>query len=65
MLVSPCKSDGKLYRQEIADGVAPLSLLIYRKALQTSDAPEDRRKANVTHVFKKGQCYQAENYRPI
>ena len=40
-------------------------MLIYRKSLQTSEVPEDWRKANVTPVFKKGQRFQAENYRPI
>ena len=27
--------------------------------------PVDRRKANITPVFKKGQKYQRSNYRPI
>ena len=26
--------------------------------------PEDWRKANVAPIFKKGECYKAENYRP-
>ena len=51
--------------KELADEVGPLLLLIYRKSLQTSEVPEDWRKANVTPVFKKGQRFQAENYRPI
>ena len=51
--------------KEIANEVRPLLLLIYRKSLQTSEVPEDWRKANVTPVFKTGQRYQAENYRPI
>ena len=51
--------------KELADEVGPLLLLIYRKSLQTSEVPEDWRKANVTPVYKKDQRYQAENYRPI
>ena len=51
--------------KEIANDVGPLLLLIYRKSLQTSEVPEDWRKANVAPVFKKGQLYQAENFRPI
>ena len=51
--------------KELADEVGPLLLLIYRKSLQTSEVPEDWCKANVTTVYKKGQHYQVENYRPI
>ena len=51
--------------KELALEIGPLLLLIYKKSLQTSEIPEDWRKANVTPVFKKGQRYQAENYRPI
>ena len=50
---------------ELAHEVGPLLLLIYRKSLQTSEVPEDWRKANATPVYKKGQRYQAESYRPI
>ena len=49
----------------LADEVASLLLLIYKKSLETGEVPEDWRKANVTPAFKKGQRYQAENYRPI
>ena len=51
--------------KELADEIGPLPLLIYRKSLQTSEVPEDWRKENVTSVFKKGQRFQAENYRPM
>ena len=50
---------------ELANEVGPLLLLIYRKSLQTSEVSEDRRKANLAPVFKKGQRYQAENYGPV
>ena len=50
---------------EVPDEVAPLLLLVYKKSLETGQVPEDWRKANVTPAFKKGQRYQAENYRPI
>ena len=39
--------------------------MIYRKSLDTGEVPEDWRTENVTPAFKKGQKYQAENYRPI
>ena len=39
--------------KELADEVAPPLLLIYKKSLK------------ITSIFKKGQRYQAENYRPI
>ena len=38
--------------------------MIYRKSLDTGEEPEDWQTANVTPAFKKGQKYQAENYRP-
>ena len=68
--LNPTKSPGpdnlsQKVLKETANEVGPLLLLIYRKSLQTSEVPEDWRKANVAPVFKKGQRYQAENYRPI
>ena len=51
--------------KELAEDIAPLLLMIYRKSLDTGEVPEDWRTANVTPAFKKGQKYQAENYRPI
>ncbi|MCG8047766.1 MAG: reverse transcriptase family protein, partial [Candidatus Thiodiazotropha endolucinida] len=51
--------------KELADDVAPLLLLIYRKSLDTGEVPDDWRSANVTPVYKKGQKYLPENYRPI
>ena len=68
--LNPTKSPGSdnlgpRVLKELADEVGPLLLLIYRNSLQTSEVPEDWRKANVTPVYKKGHRYQAENYRPI
>ena len=39
--------------------------MIFRKSLATGEVPDDWRTANVVPAFKKGQKYQAENYRPI
>ena len=39
--------------------------MIFHKSLATGEVPDDWRTANVTPAFKKGQKYQADNYRPI
>ena len=36
-----------------------------RKQYRLVMVPEDWMKANVAPIFKKGECYNAENYRPI
>ena len=51
--------------KELAEDIAPLRLMIFRKSLATGEVPDDWRTANVTPAFKKGQKYQAENYQPI
>ena len=51
--------------KELAEDIAPLLLMIFHKSLATGEVPDDWRTANVTAAFKKGQKYQAENYRPI
>ena len=51
--------------KELAEDIAPLLLMILHKSLATGEVPDDSRTANVTTAFKKGQKYQAENYRPI
>ena len=51
--------------KEQAEDIAPVLLMIFRKSLAAGEVPDDWRTANVTLAFKKGQKYQAKNYRPI
>ena len=52
--------------KELADDIAPLLLLIYKKSLETGEVPPDWRSANVSPVYKnKGLKSSPENYRPI
>ncbi|MEW8547734.1 MAG: endonuclease/exonuclease/phosphatase family protein, partial [Candidatus Thiodiazotropha sp.] len=51
--------------KELAEDIAPILLVIFQKSLDTGEIPEDWRTANVTPVYKKGEKYQPENYRPI
>jgi hypothetical protein len=39
--------------------------IIFRRSLETGEVPPDWRSANVSPVYKKGDRYKAENYRPI
>ena len=43
--------------KELAEDIAPLLLMIFRKSLATGEVPDDWRTANVTPAFKKGQKY--------
>ena len=68
--LNPCKSPGPdnlgpRVLKEMADDIAPILLLIFRRSLASGEVPADWRTANVAPVFKKGQKYLAENYRPI
>ena len=51
--------------KDLADDIAPILMLIFRRSLASGEVPADWRTANVAPVFKKGQKYLAENYRPI
>ena len=51
--------------KELAEDIAPLLLMIFRKSLATGEVSDDWHTANVTPAFKKGQKYQTENYRLI
>ena len=51
--------------KEGAHEIAPALALIYNRSLETGVVPTDWKTANVCPVFKKGQKYDASNYRPI
>ena len=63
---SPCPDNlGPRVLKEVSDDLAPILTTIFRKSLATGEIPQDWRTANVSPVYKKGQKYLAENYRPI
>ena len=49
----------------LAKEIAPILTLIYNKSIQTGVVPTDWRNAHVAPIYKKGQKFLAENYRPI
>ena len=51
--------------KQLATAVAPILTVIVNKWLPSGEVPEDWRKENVAPTFKKGERYNAENYRPI
>ena len=51
--------------KECCDACMPIFQLIFQKSPETGQIPDDWHHANVTPLFKKGECYKAENYRPV
>ena len=51
--------------KELATHIAPILYVIFGVSLDTGVVPRDWRCANVSPVYKKGEKYIAENYRPI
>ena len=51
--------------RECADEMAPILTAIFTRSIETGMVPEDWRQANISPVFKKGQRYEAANYRPV
>ena len=51
--------------KETTEVMAPILKLIFEKSLNKGDVPYDWRIANVTPVYKKGECCDPQNYRPI
>ncbi|KAK2167742.1 hypothetical protein NP493_1264g00008 [Ridgeia piscesae] len=49
----------------VAEEVTPALTLLFRNSYQTGTLPLDWKLAHITPVFKKGERYKAENYRPI
>ena len=62
----PPGSDGLNARvlKECSTQISPILALIY-KSLAQGNVPDDWRHANVSLVFKKGEKYDAANYRPV
>jgi hypothetical protein len=53
------------FLQMVAHEITPALTLLYRASLKSGIVPQDWKLAHVTPVFKKGERYCAENYRPI
>jgi len=51
--------------KELADIIAKPLSIICERSLRTGEMPEDRRKANITPVLKKGKKDDLVNYRPL
>ena len=49
----------------MSEELAPILAIIYNKSLQTGTLLDGWKKANVSVVFKKEQCYNPANYRPV
>ena len=51
--------------KECSSEIAPILALIYNETLAQGTVPDDWRQANVALIFKKGEKYDAANYRPV
>ena len=51
--------------KECSSEIAPILALIYNESLAQATVPDDWRHANVAPIFKKGEKYDAANYRPV
>ena len=51
--------------KECSNEISPILALIFDKSLAQGDVPDEWRQANVSLVFKKGEKYDAANYRPV
>ena len=59
--------DGLIARvlKKCSSEIAPILALIYNETLAQGTVPDDWRQANVAPIFKKGEKYDAANYRPV
>ena len=51
--------------KECSTQISPILALIYNESLAQDNVPDDWRHAYVSPVFKKGEKYDAANYRPV
>ena len=51
--------------EELSVEIAPILTILFSKSVTTGIVPSDWRTAHVSPVYKKGQKYNPENYRPI
>ena len=51
--------------KECSNEISPILALIFNETLARGDVPDEWRQANVSPVFKKGEKYDAANYRPV
>ena len=51
--------------KECSSEISPMLAFIYNESLAQGTVPDDWRQANVAPVFKKGEKYNAANYRPV
>ena len=68
--INPTKAAGPDYikpkvLKELASSIASLLTIIFRKSPDTGQIQNYWKMANVTPIYKKGQRYMPENYRPI
>jgi hypothetical protein len=60
----PDNINGRILK-DLQNLTAPILTIIFQKSLQTGCIPSDWKHANVAPVYKKGEKYNAVNYRPI
>ena len=51
--------------KECSNEISPILALIINESLARGDIPDEWWRANVSPVFKKGEKYDAANYRPV
>ena len=51
--------------KQLASTIAPTLQVIFQKSINTGRVPSDWKQANVSPIFKKGERYNAANYRPV
>ena len=50
---------------ELSSNISKSIAFLFNKTIEYGKIPNDRKKANVSPIFKKGARNRAENYRPI
>ena len=51
--------------KECSSEIAPILALIYNESFAQGTVPDDWRQGNLAPIFKKGEKYDAANYRPV